>query len=51
LPAGIDGPEHVKGGDFIVSVWSGAVLQADRQLTAKALDSGGQQRTHRNTNH
>jgi sugar lactone lactonase YvrE len=25
MPGGVDGLEHVKGGDFLVSVWSGAV--------------------------
>jgi sugar lactone lactonase YvrE len=25
MPGGVDGLEHVKGGDFLVSVWSGAI--------------------------
>jgi hypothetical protein len=31
MPGGVDGLEHVKGGDFLVSVWSGALwyVQAD----------------------
>jgi DNA-binding beta-propeller fold protein YncE len=40
MPGGVDGLEHVKGNDFIVSVWSGAVWYVKSDGTKELLFDG-----------
>jgi sugar lactone lactonase YvrE len=40
MPGGVDGLEHVKGGDFIVSVWSGAVWYVKADGSKELLFDG-----------
>jgi sugar lactone lactonase YvrE len=40
MPGGVDGLEHVKGGDFLVSVWSGAVWYVKADGSKELLFDG-----------
>jgi hypothetical protein len=40
MPGGVDGLENVKGNDFIVSVWSGAVWYVNGDGTKELLFDG-----------
>jgi len=40
MPGGVDGLEHVKGGDFLVSVWSGAVWYVNGDGSKELLFDG-----------
>jgi sugar lactone lactonase YvrE len=45
MPGGADGLEHVAGGDFIVSVWSGAVWYVKADGSKELLFDGKAQQT------
>jgi sugar lactone lactonase YvrE len=47
MPGGADGLEHVAGGDFIVSVWSGAVWYVKADGSKELLFDGKAQQTCR----
>ena len=46
MPGGVDGLENVKGNDFIVSVWSGAVWYVNGDGTKQLLFDGKAVNTH-----
>ena len=45
MPGGADGLEHVKGGDFLVSVWSGAVWYVKADGSKELLFDGKAEKT------
>lgn len=45
MPGGVDGLEHVKGGDFLVSVWSGAVWYVKADGSKELLFDGKAEKT------